>query len=364
MAATIELPDPFLMRGDARVQSADEWGKRRQEILDLVIPLEYGRLPPIPDRTEGEELHHHEVEQLDNARHVQYRIRTGPRKAVSFMLDLLVPPRAPALGVMLNGDGCWRNLTEEITLAVLRRGYILAQFNRVELAADNYRMDRSSGLYAAYPQGDFGAIAAWAWGFHRCVDFLCTLDFVDSRRIAVTGHSRGGKAALLAGATDERISLTAPNGSGCGGAGSFLWQGPKSESLADILKQFPYWFAPKLKEYIGREASLGFDQHFIKALAAPRALLSTEAFGDLWANPTGTWQTHDAGREVYRFLGASDRIGIHYRQGGHEHTLEDWDATLDFADWYFNGIRPGRSFNAQPFDDLPRAFSWSAPGGR
>jgi hypothetical protein len=358
MVDPLELQNPFLMRDGSVVRSPREWGARRQEILDLVVATEYGGLPPVPERTVGEELHRHEVERFDKARHLQFRLRTGPGLTVSFILDLLVPQRTPPFGVTLVGDGCWLGPRDEIALAVVRRGYVLAWFNRVELAQDDYRMDRSSGVYAAHPGMGFGAIAAWAWGFHRCVDFLCTCGFVDPLRIAVTGHSRGGKAALLAGATDDRIGLTAPNGSGCGGAGSFLRLGPGSETLADILGAVPYWFAPDLKEYVGNEASLGFDQHFLKALVAPRPLLSTEALGDHWANPSGTWQTHDAAREVYRFLGAADRIGIHYRQGGHDHALDDWIALLDFADWHFEGARPARRFDASPFPDLPRAITW------
>jgi len=326
-----------------------------------VVRTEYGGMPPVPERTEGEELHRHEVARLEGATHRQYRLRTGPGLAVTFVLDLLVPRLPPPLGVVLTGDGCWLAPRAEVALAVLRRGYLLAWFNRVEIAHDDYRMDRTSGIYAAYPEMDFGAIAAWAWGFHRAVDFLRACDVVDPHRIAVTGHSRGGKAALLAGATDDRIGLTAPNGSGGGGAGSFLSLGPGSETLADILRAVPYWFAPDLRDYVGREASLGFDQHFLKALVAPRPLLGTEALGDLWANPSGTWQTFDAAREVYRFLGAADRIGIHYRPGEHEQALEDWTALLDFADWHFRGVRPARRFDACPFPGLERAFAWRAP---
>jgi hypothetical protein len=364
MDAISELPNPFVMKEGTPLRAAAEWPRRRQEMMDLVLRIEYGGLPPVPSSTEGEELHTHNVERFMNARHSQYRIRTGPGAdgRISFVLDLLIPPGDPPFPIIINGDGCWRTLTDEIIRAVLGRGFILAQFNRVEMAPDIYSTRRDSGLYLLYPDEPFGALAAWAWGFHRCVDFLFTQDFVDQARIAVTGHSRGGKAALLAGATDERIALTAPNGSGCGGAGCFRFLGQGAESLADILGPVPYWFDAGLKEFIGREAELPFDQHFLKALVAPRALLSTEAFGDLWANPTGTWQTHAAAAEVYRFLGAGERIGIHYRQGDHEHTLDDWIALLDFADWQLRVRARRQDFAANPFADLPRAFLWQAPG--
>src|SRR5262249_28075764 len=160
------------------------------------------------------------------------------------------------------------------------------------------------------------------------------------------GHSRGGKATLLAGATDTRIALTAPNNSGCGGAGCYRFQGEKSEDIAAILKNFPFWFQPHFAEFIGHEDRLPFDQHTLKALVAPRALLSTEALGDLWANPSGTQQTYLAAREVFAFLGASEHIGIVFRPGGHEHNAEDWTTLLDFADRQLLGKSSTRLFDA------------------
>jgi hypothetical protein len=355
-----ELPDLFRFRSGERVCTVSDWPRRRQELLDLILDIEYGHPPPVPARTEGELLHRTTSRRLLSARHFQYRLVTGPDRPFSFLLDLLIPGdgRFP---VVLTGDACWHTMSDEIASAILRRRYILAQFNRVEIVPDHGRPDRVSGLYDVYPAGDYGALAAWAWGYHRCVDFLSTLDCVREGQIAAVGASRGGKAALLAGATDERIALTAPNGSGCCGAGCFRQQGHASETLQDMIRHAPYWLSPRLRDFVGREALLPFDQHAVKALIAPRGLLSTEALGDLYANPTGTWQTHLAAREVYRFLGAEKRIGISYRQGAHDHILADWQAFLDFADWQFRGRPSPRLFHACPFADLPRAFSWSAP---
>lgn len=115
------------------------------------------------------------------------------------------------------------------------------------------------------------------------------------------------------------------------------------------MTRFPHWFSPRLASYIGRENDLPFDQHFVKALVAPRALLSTEALGDLWANPSGTFETHLAARAVYRLPGCEDRIGIWYRAGGHAQGLDDWRALLDFADWQLLGKAPARRFDLNPF---------------
>src|SRR5207237_3161290 len=120
---------------------------------------------------------------------------------------------------------------------------------------------------------------------------------------------------LLAGAMDGRIALTVPNNSGCGGAGCYRYQAEKSEDIAAITKSFPFWFVPRFQEFIGKVDRLPFDQHSVKALIAPRALLTNEALGDLWANPSGTQRTYLAATPVFDFLGARDKIGIYLRQG-------------------------------------------------
>ena len=113
--------------------------------------------------------------------------------------------------------------------------------------------------------------------------------------------------------------------------------GPGVETLADITQAFPDWFAPGLQDYAGREFELPLDQHFLKALVAPRALLTTEALGDLWANPAGTWHTHVAARAAYQLLGAEDTCMVAYREGGHDHSPADWDVLLDHCDVALRG---------------------------
>ncbi len=360
-----ELPDLFRFNSGQRVETPADWSRRRTELRQAVLDLEYGQLPPTPNQIRSVELHSHKLKRLQDARHSQYHLLVDgpqPGRTYRFLLDLIVPSGGGPFPVVLNGDGCWRYVNDEITADTVSRGYALAKFSRVEIVPDNYRSERDTGLYLVHPEGDYGALAAWAWGYHRCVDFLLTQPDLNPAQIAICGHSRGGKTVLLAGATDERIALTAPNDSGCGGAGCFRFTGPGSEKLENILGPVAYWFSPKLKAYIGRDETLPFDQHFLKALVAPRAYLSTEALGDLWANPRGTWLTHQAAREAYRFLKAEDRMAIWYREGEHAHGQEDWTTFLDFADWQFKGVKPTRQFNQNPFPDLAPLHSWTAPG--
>ncbi len=336
------LPDLFTMLNGQRVETAARWPARRLELLQSIVEVEYGLLPlPVPLTTTL-------ISKESNQR--QYRLALMTDPPLELNLQLYIPEGTSPHPVVLNGDACWDYIGADNISMLLGRGYILATFDRTEIVPDAPDLERKSGLYGAFPQMDFGALSAWAWGYQRAVDFLLTLPEVDSSRIAISGHSRGGKAVLLAGATDVRIALTNPNDSGCAGAGCFRIQGQGSETLANIVDRFPFWFSPRLPAYVGREDALPFDQHFLKAAVAPRLLLTTEALGDLWANPSGTWHTHTAAQQAFRMLGVPDNIAIWYRQGGHQHSLPDFTALLDFADFHFFGRTLPEGYNVSPLD--------------
>ncbi|MCS6776155.1 MAG: hypothetical protein NZ557_06400 [Chthonomonadaceae bacterium] len=357
LPAVRELPDPFLKPDGERVRTAQEWEARRRQLLEQILRYEYGPLPPEPGRVVVEEIATRILPGTD-IMEKELVLRTGPDLAVRTRLLLFIPPGEGPFPVVVRGDLCWGRISTDIVTQIARRGYALADFDRVDIAPDSAER---AGVYRAYPDYRGGRLAAWAWGYHRVIDYLVTLPYIDVKRIIVTGHSRGGKTALLAGATDQRIALTAPNNSGCGGAGCYRFQGEGSEDIAAILRNFPFWFQPHFHAFIGQVERLPFDQHTLKALIAPRALLSTEALGDLWANPSGSQITYQAAREVYTFLGASDRIGIVFRQGPHEHNADDWNALLDFADWQLAGKTVARRFNQLAFPDLPLPYTWRAP---
>lgn len=346
------LPDALRFESGALLRAPEQWPARRLELAARMLPLAYGVLPPAPRAVSCEILHAAPMRCLQGARLLSCRV--GVDGGAAFMLRVWVPADSGALPVVLNGDGCWHYADDSVLQEALRRGYVFAQFNRVEVSADKTGQRSPEHGPRLLDGQSCGAIAAWAWAYHRAIDALATLDCVNSQAIAVVGHSRGGKAALLAGATDPRIALTSANNSGAAGAGCFRLQQAGSETLADITQNFPHWFGGGLAAFAGREHDLPFDQHFLKALVAPRALLTTEALGDHWSNPEGSWHTHCAARRVYQFLGARQALAISFRQGGHDHGLADWMVFLDYCDTVFAGRQRSALLDVSPFGDVNR----------
>jgi hypothetical protein len=360
-----DLPDPFLMLSGKRVSSPAEWAARREELKDIFSYYEYGHLPPPPGNVTATDISTTTIYNGTATKKV-VRLAMGPAGAITFDLNLYIPAAMPKpFPVVLTGDLCWGSMYDKGGWGAsefVNRGYIIAEFDRTRLDPD--QNSAVGECQAAFPGYDWATLAVWAWGYSRVVDYFVQTDFIDTTKIAITGHSRCGKACLLAGAFDERIALTVPNCSGCGGVSAFRFDinVPTAENLKAITTNFPYWFQPRLNTFADKETQLPFDQHELVALVAPRAFLTTNALGDAWANPSGAQRTQAAAGEVFGYLGASSRMGIHFRPGPHDQNHEDWQALIDFADRVLLGKTVNHRFDSLAYSPDPKGYSWSAPG--
>jgi hypothetical protein len=351
-------PGPELLAfDDGRPVSAATWRERRAELDSAIVSHEFGGMPPAHERITVHNMasstcaFHSEAPKAIEYRRYEIRTVFGCGKEVSINLDLWIPPGANKAGagplpVLLDFDGCWRYFNDSTIEGCLARGNIAASIDRCDAASDNKDDYRNTGLYRVFPQAEFAVVSAWAWAVHRAVDALLMLsagEVEDSRYhyfptvqgIAVTGHSRGGKTAMLAGATDERIDITNPNNSGIGGASLNRLKMRGSEEVnsfwSEGVPQNAFWFGAQWRSFRGSDAELPYDNHYLHAMVAPRGLLLTDAYEDVGANPAGTFAAAQAALEVYKLLGAESSIGWAWRESGHNHAPEDYKALLDFV---------------------------------
>lgn len=388
LSATAGLPDVCLTLAGQRVTTARQWNEiRRPELKRLFEHYVYGSLPPRPAQFETMLLGESRDFLNGGATLKLVRLVCGPGAGPQIDLMVVVPNRRSApvpVFLVMNfcgnqavtaddrvplprswvPDRCAGVTNNHPTAAargadagnwpledIISRGYGFATFYHGDVDPD--RPDVSEGVYAWLAGGDprlnraadRGTIAAWAWGFHRCVDYLVKDRDVDAKRIAVVGHSRNGKTALLAAALDERIAMAFPHQAGCGGTAPS--RGKVGESVKAINDRFPHWFNARFKAFNEAPERLPVDQHELMALCAPRPLLISAAEQDQWSNPAGQFEMARAATPVYKLLGArgieetsmpplhqlvGGQLAYYIRAGRHSMTGADWRVFLEFAD--------------------------------
>lgn len=365
-ADEIKLPDPLVMNDGTRVASAELWKtKRRAEVLELFRENVYGRAPIGRPDTLAFALTNSAADAMDGkATRKLIRIAyAGPGGKGGINLILFVPndARKPVPCFLLICNRGQENIDPTRAQKspfwpaeqIVARGYAAASFWNGDVAPDR-KNSFTNGVHALFdpPSGRtddaWGTLAAWAWGASRCLDYLETDKDIDAKRVAVVGHSRGGKTALWAGAEDERFALVVSNDSGSSGAGLARIRGPKAERIRDIMKNFPYWFCGNYAKYIDREDELPVDQHELAALIAPRLLYIASASEDLWADPDREFLCAVKATPVFELFGLNGiaprptpppeqpihdgHIGHHIRTGKHNLLEYDWHCFMDFAD--------------------------------
>lgn len=355
------LPDPLAL-GREPINSASAWeGVNRPEILELFMQNVYGRVPDTPYDMSFNLVNEDKQAMDGNATLKQVEINiSANNQSLVIHLNFFIPnhvSRPVPLLLLINNRGVentdvTRAVKSEFWPAeeVVSRGYGIAAFKNADVDPDN-NDGFNNGIHGLLDGGkrdgeSWGTLAAWAWGASRCMDYFESDSDIDPKKIAVVGHSRGGKAALWAGATDPRFAMVVSNESGAGGAK--LARRNYGETVEALNRAVPYWFCANYKKFSNNEATLPVDQHMLVALIAPRAVYIAAADEDLWADPKGMYLALYHALPVYRlyfpntFLSEampaldkpviSGKVGYHIRRGDHNMLLKDWNWFMDFAD--------------------------------
>ena len=351
MIKGLHLPALLEFADGSPVRNAEDWQKRRKEILDLLCREEYGRRPSDPPNVSAFVRETNENAYAGKVLEQDIMLSAEAEGTIfSFPLKVFLPKDTvdpmTIVYIAFRSDYPDRYLpVEEIT----DEGFALAVFCYNDIAADR-EDDFTGGLAGILKKGkerageDTGKLMMWAWAASRVVDYLETGKDVDLRNIAVMGHSRLGKTALIAAAYDERFAFSFPNDSGC--SGDAITRGKEGERVEQITSRFPYWFCPNYRKYSGQEEQMPFDQHFLVAAIAPRCVCAGTAEEDTWADPNKQYLSYVAADEVYKLFGKKgflhpDRlpeagdifqegtVGFHLRSGKHFHSRYDWQRYME-----------------------------------
>ena len=197
---------------------------------------------------------------------------------------------------------------------VLAKGWGYASLNPGSIQADN-GWGLTLGIIGLMNHGqprkpdDWGSLRAWAWGASRAIDYFETDKAVDAKHIAIEGHSRYGKAALVAMAYEPRMWTAYVSSSGEGGAK--LHRRDWGEIVENVAGSGEYhWMAGNFIKYSGplHWNDLPVDSHELIAMCAPRPVFISGGAtnGDGWVDAKGMFMAAAGAGPVYKLLGKKD----------------------------------------------------------
>lgn len=380
----LQIPPLMQFADGSKIETTDEWRQRRHEIESIFEKEVYGIAPQVPKDVvfsvvsedtmafggkATKKIVHLRLKNLSNPIELLiYYPNSGVEKKPAFLglnfsgnytttSDLDIPLTSLWVPDGEEGDGnhaneqlrgiCTSRWPAEM---IVDSGYALITLYSGDIALD-YNSDFKSGARASYNDSEYtwGTIAAWSWGLSYEMNYLEIDDRINENQVAVIGHSRLGKAALWAGARDERFGMVISNNSGCGGAA--LSRRKQGERFTNINGMFPHWFSSNFKYYNDKEEELTVDQHQLIAMIAPRPLYVASASNDEWADPEGEFLSAYYASEIYPLYGLKGiasstfpepetpynegSVGYHLRTGEHGITNYDWIQYINFSNIHF-----------------------------
>ena len=362
---TAGLPELLRFADGTPVETAQQWARRRQEILSLYETSVYGKMPDAAEETVEYRIRPGDGERI---REMEISVRRRERQA-SFTVRVTLP-ETPGSGAACFLEYCpfsWfgKRLISPNSALAARRGYAAVQYDPTAVASDDE--SRQGAYFDLYPDNGSperqdGVLLAWAWGACRILDALeagAGKELgIDPGKCMVAGVSRYGKSAAVAGAYDERFRVTIPSCSGAGGVAVFRTDnhgkiydltslgGPEAWENESVNEPFEnlkggegYWFCPNFRRTESAE-DLPVDQHMLCALAAGKdrhLIVVTGITSEGWSNTEGQCLAYAASQPVWDLLGAGDQNNLLIHLDGHAILPSDLETILDYCDVHLSG---------------------------
>lgn len=335
MNQTYVLPDPFTFLNGTPVTTMPAWSCRAAQIKSLFQRYELGDKPTRPPVLTG---------QFDNATS-SLKITAGLNSTNTITWSVNVS--YPAANTTAGKKGPVPAVIAYGGLSIPRPdGAAVILFDNSAVGVQNSAKSRGQGLfYNLYgANATAGALMAWAWGTSRIIDVIADNPQlnIDPTRIAVTGCSRNGKGAMVAGAFDERIALTLPQESGSGG--DACWRISRDMLVNDnLLTQTAQeiitentWYATAFDTFGATNYSVGtlpVDHHELAGVIAPRGLYSTSNTDFLWLGDQSSFDCMTTANKIFGALGMASRQGFS-QDGKHAHCTFPQDQVPEIQAFY------------------------------
>jgi hypothetical protein len=383
---TYTLPDPLTLNNGKKVTSAKMWvQQRRPEIFKMYQEIQFGKAPGKPADIKFDVFDkgtpefngmairkqvtvYFTKDTSDHKMEVLIYLPVNAPKPVPLLLNVSFVPNSLAVadsgvkkGMMWSREGkkvpatqtAFRKfdvekfITNGIGVALVYYGDIEPDF--AGGLPYGVRSQHLGGKEKPAPD-EWGAIAAWAWGLSRAMDYFETDKDINAKKIAVTGASRLGKTALWTGAQDQRFAMVIASISGEGGAA--LSRRNFGETIGHITdpNRYLYQFATNYHNYSNRIDQLPIDAHMLVSLIAPRPLLLQTGNTDFWSDPKGEYLSAQAAEPVYKLFGKAgpgahefpvagdssllNPLGYYMHEGGHAVLPTDLDVFVTFIKKY------------------------------
>lgn len=303
------LPDPFTFVDGSKVNTIEDWDCRREELSSLYQIYELGTLPDPPSTLTAT---------LGSKGNFTIFASQGDL-SISWSVQIVLPT---------TGDGPFPAvITYGGATIPIPDNIATINFDNSDFAQQNDLTSRGVGTFFDLFPSDHNASAliAWTWGVSRIIDALeiTPAANINTKKIALTGCSRDGKGALVAGAFEERLALTIPQESGSGGSACWRiseWQlqtGQLVQTASEIVDE-NVWESISFVQFQNNTNLLPFDHHELAGMVAPRGLLVIDNPDYLWLGPESCFGCMEAGRLIYGALGVKDSFGFS-SVGNHSH---------------------------------------------